>query len=74
MMVERAYTVKEIDELRNLCMQKIEWGSFRSNLRPGQQRMRMVQGNEHQRAEDLVRTYMMAGLTSGDLLASEDEL
>jgi len=74
MMIERAYTVKEIDELRSVCLHKVEWGTYRSDLGFGQTSGRFVRGNEHQRSEDLVRTYMMAGLTSGDLLASEGEL
>ena len=59
--MERAYTVKEIDELRGVVLNRILWGNANSwgwcaeHAKPIKQ------------IEELVRTHMLAGHTAQDI-------
>lgn len=69
-MIERAYTVQEIERLRQACETKFLYGRFGG--RPGFSRPH----NERDMAvcvEEMTRTYMLAGLIAADLYASERE-
>lgn len=68
--MERAYTVAEIDALRNAAGNKWLWGSYRGPRGDGCSRS--YQEAERVRCvEDMVRTHMIAGHTAADLYASE---
>lgn len=69
-MSERAYTVREIDDLRKAVENKWLFGSYMPSQISGFSRSY----NEVEKAacvEQLVRTHMMAGHTAEDLYASE---
>lgn len=77
-MVERRYTVKEIDHLRSVCKDLWSFGpeifmpldKKEYNLIQG----RFWRGSERDVAvEELVRTYMLAGLTGQDIIDSYKE-
>ena len=74
-MIERAYTVGEIDGLRAACSNKWLWGSYR-----GPQVFAGGSGGNSRSyreeelvacVEQMVRTHMLAGQTAADLYASE---
>lgn len=70
MSIDRAYTVAEIDQLREVVENKWLWGTYRRISGAGYSRS--YSGNEKTTAvEQLVRTHMLAGHTADDLLASE---
>lgn len=68
-MTERAYTVKEIDDLRRCCENKFLWGTYSF---PASSRFSRQYKEEEKSAcvENMVRTHMLAGHTAEDLLAS----
>lgn len=70
-MPERAYTVREIDALRSACRDKVLWGSYSG---PDGDVVSQIfgRGEVESRAEEMVRTFMLAGLTARDLLASDE--
>ena len=67
--MKRAYTVREIDELRRACSTKWNFGT----MYPGNG----IFGRPHGPGEDsvgieeMVRTYMLAGITANDMYKSE---
>ncbi|WP_202306617.1 hypothetical protein [Mesorhizobium sp. L-8-10] len=70
-MVERAYTVKEIDELREVVQNAWLYGSYHGAT-PQRPFSRAYNEAEKTRCvEEMVRTHMLAGHTAEDLLASE---
>lgn len=68
-MAERAYTVKEIDALRRACEQRWLFGttSHSGSRTSGSYR----QEEKDAGVEQLVRTYMLAGLTADDIYAAD---
>ncbi len=69
-MNEHRYTVHEIDALRRAVGNKYLYGTYRLAL--GTNTSRTYNEDEKMRAvEEQVRTFMLAGLTADDLLASE---
>ena len=68
--MERAYTVKELDALRETVRRKIEWGTYGQ---PGPMASGFCQAQPTLavRVEEQVRTHMLAGHTAEDLIASE---
>lgn len=66
--MERAYTVAEIDALRSVC--KMRW--LFGTTEPGNSFSRSYKAEELDHGvEQLVRTYMLAGLTAGDILEQD---
>lgn len=66
----RAYTVKELDDLRGTCLSRWLWGSYRGPV--GDCVSRPYRAEERDRAvEEMVRTHMLAGHTAQDLIDSE---
>lgn len=65
-MIQRAYTVREIDELRSACETKWLFGTtvIRAN---GSFSRAYGPGEKDKAVEELVRTYMLAGLTAQDI-------
>lgn len=74
-MSERAYTVQEIDRLRDCVRNRYLWGRFSGssqNFSPYSGMSRSYREDEMAKAvEAEVRTWMHAGKTAADLLASE---
>jgi len=69
--MERKYTVSEIDDLRRVCDDRFLWGT--SKRHPGMHSSRVYDPVERSNAvENMVRTYMLAGITAEDIRA-EDE-
>lgn len=71
----RAYTTREIDELRTLCENKYLYGAFRPNFSGhGQIFSRSYKEADKVTAvEEMVRTYIAAGLTAKDIGSDVDE-
>lgn len=66
-MTERAYTVPEIDALRQVCERKYLWGSY--DLAPNGRCSRSYMEQDMVVAvEQMVRTFMLAGKTAQDLV------
>lgn len=64
---ERSYTVKEIDELREVCRLRWNYGSTnRDRMGRGRSTI-MGSGEEDIGVEQLVRTYMLGGITAEDI-------
>jgi hypothetical protein len=75
-MTDRAYTVKDIDALRGVIEQKLDWGYYTGPHREDGVTGSICgamwrQGERTQAVEEHVRTHMLAGHTAADLLASE---
>ena len=75
----RSYTVAEIDHLRRCCESRLIWGSYSGPApMPGGGLSGGSGGNSapynsaevSRRAEDMVRTHMMAGHVAADLIGS----
>lgn len=67
--MERAYTVAEIDSLRIACRQRWLYGTTAisgSGVSRGFRQNEMDSGSE-----ELVRTYMLAGLVATDIYAAD---
>lgn len=70
--MERAYTVKEIDALRAAAKERFMWGTtkciqgscFSRSFRPNE----VAIGTE-----ELVRTYMLAGITAQDIYDADND-
>jgi hypothetical protein len=72
MMGERAYTVAEIDQLRSACEMRWLWGT--ASFGTGRSGQVSRSYREEERAvgvEQLVRTYMLAGITAADIYAED---
>ncbi len=69
-MKDRAYTVHEIDALRLTVESKWLFGSYTPSNTQFSRHYR--EAEKTQCVEELVRTYMLAGLTAEDLIASEN--
>ena len=68
--MERAYTVKEIDDLRNKVEDRMTYGtSNRSKVPPH----RIWQCPDRIHVEQVVRTYMLAGITANDIRAEDEK-
>ncbi len=65
----RRYTVKEIDALRSAC--SLRWLYGTTHI-PNGGWSRQYQGSEKDKGtEELVRTYMIAGLTADDIYRAD---
>ena len=69
-MVDRAYTVREIDALRRVCEEKWLYGSIGTPSDGPRESRSYKPQDKAVGVEELVRTYMLAGLTADDLLAA----
>lgn len=75
-MTERAYTIQEIDDLRECCRNRYIWGRYSGaplwTDREGHGFSRSYKEHEMlSAAEEMVRTHMLAGHTAQDLLSAE---
>lgn len=71
-MAERAYTVSEIDELRNTLKYRYMFGSSYFPPNSGDRTGRVYREDEMvAEVEQQVRTYMIAGITSDDIVAHD---
>lgn len=67
---ERAYTVNDIDALREACRERWLWGTTKHA--EGSRVSRSYRQEDMDRAvEELVRTYMMAGITADDIYEAD---
>ncbi len=64
----RAYTITEIDALRDCCERKYLYGTYGWGSRPQVSRSYM-ESDKIKAVEEMARTLMLAGLTAKDLLA-----
>lgn len=70
-MIERAYTVTELDELRRACRNRLTWGnSLGAQFLPGET-FKMGHGCSESSVEEFVRTHMMAGHVAEDLYLAD---
>ncbi|WP_332763889.1 hypothetical protein [Phenylobacterium sp.] len=70
--MKRAYTVTEINRLRQVVEHKWLWGSYKHPQDGGTCQSRCYQETEKAGAvEEMVRTHMLAGHTAENLYASE---
>ena len=70
-MSERAYTVREIDALRRACERRWLYGTTAS-LGAGTHTSRTFRSEEKDKGvEELVRTYMLAGIVAEDIYAED---
>lgn len=72
-MVERSYTVQEIDALRRVHKDKLVCGRYSGPVGDLSASWGFNPQEMEKQAEDRVRTSMLAGHTAEDLLASERE-
>lgn len=70
-MGERAYTVSEINDLRQVVETKWLWGSYNLSQHSGGMSRSFNENERAKAVEEMVRTHMLAGHTAADLLASE---
>lgn len=72
-MMERGYTLSELDALRRIVRNKVVYGSY---LEPGEHSWQSAYFRSATEiiaaVEEVVRTHMIAGHVAADLLASED--
>jgi hypothetical protein len=66
-MIERAYTVKEIDELRKVCEYRWLFGSSVPSAMVEYGRSYQI-GEKEKAVEEIVRTHMLAGHVAQDLI------
>lgn len=71
-MSDRAYTVAEIDDLRQACERKWLYGCYRLPTGAGRGSRCYLEQERAVAVEEMVRTHMVAGHTAEDLYASED--
>lgn len=70
--MDRAYTVKELDALRNVCENRYLFGRYSPLMSVGGCFSRTyTETDKYACVEQMVRTHMMAGHTAQDLLDSE---
>ena len=62
----RGYTLSEIDDLRELCRMKVIWGDFVPTNR-NRTSASYREADVVVQAEEMLRTYMMAGITADDI-------
>ena len=68
--MDRAYTVREIDDLRRACEQRWLFGSTYRG--PGQHSSRSYRSEEKDTGvEEMVRTYILAGIVADDIYAAD---
>jgi hypothetical protein len=68
-MTEKAYTVQEIDELRNACESRWLYGT---TVIPMRRLSRQYDEKEKTKCvEELVRTYMLAGIPGDDIRSAD---
>ena len=60
--IERRYTVKEIDDLREVCERRYLYGT--TSLVVPQMSRAYYENDKIKAVEELLRTYMMAGITA----------
>lgn len=71
-MTERAYTVREIDALRQACETRWLYGTTNLSGRGGGFCSRQYRSEEKDAGvEQMVRTYMVAGITADDIYAED---
>lgn len=68
-MIERSYTVQEIDALRRACWNKYLWGFYRESTSDDGPSRSYNESKAAKIIEEQVRTWMLAGKTANDLLA-----
>lgn len=66
----RKYTVKELDDLRQACESRWLYGT--TNFTKTIYSRQYVQNDMDKGVEELVRTYMMAGLIAEDIYAADN--
>lgn len=76
--MERAYTVKEIDSLRKVCEDRLRYGSSVRDKWPWQSNGNgriclSLRSPSKREIEEVVRTYMLAGITADDILAEDSK-
>lgn len=71
---ERAYTVSEINDLRQAVENKYLYGAYRGARFVGHNPQTYFEPRKTTIVEEQVRTHMLAGHTAEDLLATEPEL
>jgi len=69
-MADRAYTVAEIDALRGACKCRWLYGTTRLSSQGGMSRS-YGPGELDAAVEQMVRTYMMAGIVAEDIYAQD---
>jgi hypothetical protein len=73
-MIERAYTVTEIDDLREVVRTRYQFGTSYMPLSHGSRTSRIFREEEMAvGVEQQIRTYMLAGLTSEDIIEADTE-
>lgn len=72
-MSERKYSVSEINALRSAAETLLLWGTLNQSARNGQMSRGFRPEEKATAVEEMVRTYMMAGVTADDLYADERE-
>lgn len=72
-MTERAYTVSEIDALRSACEQRYLWGTTYSitSASGSYASQSYKESDKIAAVEQMVRTYMLGGITAGDIHAED---
>lgn len=70
-MSERCYTVMEIDELREACEMRYEFGT--TYLPNGGVGRSYLESDLIVAVEEMVRTYMIAGITAVDIRNADKE-
>lgn len=72
-MSERKYTVKEIDELRDVMEHKYLFGRYNHDYRVSGPRMgrNYYEKDKLVAVEEMVRTAMLGGITAADCVASQ---
>jgi hypothetical protein len=68
-MIERAYTVKEIDALRKVVQMRWLFGT--TNLKNTQMSRRYKEEELQVAVEQQLRTYMLAGIVAEDIVAED---
>ena len=66
-----AYTVQEIDALRRVCGDRFVYGTFRPKDTAGRMSMPYIANEKVIAVEEMVRTYMAAGVTAEDILKAD---
>lgn len=70
--IKRAYTVHEIDKLRQVCGDRWLFGTTCFDCSPGLSRA-YKEVDKDRAVEEMVRTYMVAGITAEDILEADRE-
>jgi len=67
-MIQRVYTVNEIDELRHVVEERCEFGSCAPTQKGRVSRRSYMPGELEREVEEKVRTHMLAGHVAQDLV------